>query len=178
MESIQAFLVTDKAVRFEDCISWARLKFEDLFGNQIKQLLYNFPKDSVTSTGASFWSGPKRAPDAVVFDTENVSLLYDIYIVAYDIQPLHMDFIVYAANLHAFNYGLKGETDRAYYKKVLSSIMVPEFSPKQGVKIQVNENENVQASTNGTPFSLYLRQFITDFRNRVAKYHSISASSF
>ncbi len=66
--------MTNRAVRFEDCIVWARLKFEDLFANQIKQLLYNFPRDSVTSTGAPFWSGPKRAPDNLVFDAENVRL--------------------------------------------------------------------------------------------------------
>ncbi len=60
-----------------------------------------------------------------------------------------MDFVVHAANLHAFNYGLKGETDRSYFKKVLATIMVPEFAPKQGVKIQVTENENIQASSNG-----------------------------
>ncbi len=125
------YLVAAKAVRFEDSIAWARLKFEDLYANQIKQLLYNFPADSLTSTGAPFWSGPKRAPTPIVFDPENT---------------LHMDFIVYGANLHAFNYGLKGETDRAYFKKVLSTIQVPELVPKQGVKIQVNENENVSQS--------------------------------
>ena len=54
-----------------------------------------------------------------------------------------MDFILYAANLRAYNYGLKGETDRSYFKKVLATVMVPEFVPKAGVKIQVNENENV-----------------------------------
>lgn len=54
-----------------------------------------------------------------------------------------MDFIVYASNLHAFNYGLKGEVDRNYFKKVLPTIMVPVFTPKSGVKIQVNENEAV-----------------------------------
>jgi ubiquitin-activating enzyme E1 len=60
-----------------------------------------------------------------------------------------MDFIVAAANLHAFNYGLKGETDRALMKKILADVMVPEFSPKKNVKIQVNENEPVQ-QTAGT----------------------------
>lgn len=54
-----------------------------------------------------------------------------------------MDFIVYAANLHAFNYGLKGETDREVFRRELENIIVPEFKPKEGVKIQVQENENV-----------------------------------
>lgn len=62
-------------------------------------------------------------------------------------QPLHFAFIIAAANLHAFNYGLKGYTDADRIKKVLADVMVPEFTPRQGVKIQVNENENTQAAS-------------------------------
>lgn len=61
-----------------------------------------------------------------------------------------MDFIVSAANLHAFNYGLKGETDRAHFTKVLATVVVPKFSPKSGVKIHVNESEAAAASSAGT----------------------------
>ncbi|KAJ3343385.1 SPS-sensor component ptr3 [Gonapodya sp. JEL0774] len=128
LEQIHSFLVGQKALSFADCVLWARMRFEEYFNNTIQQLLFNFPKDAVTSSGTPFWSGPKRAPDAIRFDVEN---------------PLHLDFIIAAANLHAFNYGLKGEADRSYFKKVVSSITVPEFKPKSGVKIQVNENEQV-----------------------------------
>jgi ubiquitin-activating enzyme E1 len=72
-ENLQSFLVNQKPVRFDECISWARFKFQELFYNNILQLLFNFPKDSLTSSGAPFWSGPKRAPDAIVFDAANVS---------------------------------------------------------------------------------------------------------
>jgi ubiquitin-activating enzyme E1 len=58
-----------------------------------------------------------------------------------------MDFVVFAANLHAFNFGLKGETDREYFVRELQNIKVPEFRPKQGVKIQVQENEAQQPQT-------------------------------
>jgi ubiquitin-activating enzyme E1 len=61
--------------------------------NNIEQMLYNFPKDAVTSSGAPFWSGPKRAPTVNAFDMND---------------SLHMSFIVTAANLYAFNFGLKG----------------------------------------------------------------------
>lgn len=54
-----------------------------------------------------------------------------------------MQFIIAAANLHAFNYGLRGETDPAVFKKIADSVIVPEFQPKSGVKIQVNENDPV-----------------------------------
>jgi len=59
---------------------------------------------------------------------------------------MHMDFIVAGANLHAANYGLKGETDIAKIRNMLDQVKVPEFEPKQGVKIQVTENEQVQAA--------------------------------
>lgn len=58
-------------------------------------------------------------------------------------QPLHLQYIIAAANLHAFNYGLRGETDPAIFRKIADSVIVPEFVPKSGVKIQITENEPV-----------------------------------
>lgn len=46
-----------------------------------------------------------------------------------------------AANLHAFNYGLRGETDPAVFKKIADSVIVPEFTPKSGVRVQINDND-------------------------------------
>ncbi|KAK6533285.1 SPS-sensor component ptr3 [Orbilia ellipsospora] len=126
LETIRDYLATDKPLTFEECIEWGRMKFEKLFNNDIQQLLHVFPKDSVTSTGTPFWSGPKRAPDPLVFDIKN---------------PEHQDFIVAAANLHAFNYGLKGSTDLNLYYKVLDSMMIPDFKPQSGVKIQANDSD-------------------------------------
>lgn len=91
----------NKPLTFEQCIEWARLKFQDEYSNEIKQLLYSLPKDmvsgflkaqhpshkwkhrpdrhtlvplrKVTKEGTPFWSGPKRAPAPIEFDTENVS---------------------------------------------------------------------------------------------------------
>ncbi|KAF9580912.1 SPS-sensor component ptr3 [Lunasporangiospora selenospora] len=128
LKGIHKYIVTEKPLTFEECITWARLQFEEQFNNNIQQLLFNFPKDSVTSSGALFWSPPKRPPTPLVFSAED---------------PMHLEYIIAAANLHAFNYGLKGETNPELFKQVLASIVVPEFSPKSGVKIQVNENETM-----------------------------------
>ena len=57
------------------------------------------------------------------------------------IQPTHLSFIIAAANLRAFIYGLKGTSDENYYKKAADAVAVPKFTPKSGVRIQVNENE-------------------------------------
>ncbi|OSX60314.1 hypothetical protein POSPLADRAFT_1066666 [Postia placenta MAD-698-R-SB12] len=129
VEQIVSYLVTNKPLTFEECIIWARLQFEDKYNNAIRQLLYSLPKDAVTSTGQPFWSGPKRAPNPLTFDSND---------------PTHLQFIIAAANLHAFNYGLRGETDPVVFKRVADSVIVPEFTPRSGVKVQVNENEPVQ----------------------------------
>ncbi|KAG7745711.1 hypothetical protein KL932_000741 [Ogataea haglerorum] len=129
LESISAYLTKDRPYTFDDCIKWARRKFEETFNHDIQQLLYNFPKDAVTSTGAPFWSGPKRAPDPLVFDINNDD---------------HFHYIVAGANLLAYVYGLKGdqgEPDRAYYDRILSSVTIEPFSPKSDVKIQANDND-------------------------------------
>ena len=127
LETIRSFLTTERPRTFEDCIAWARLQFETEFVNKIQQLLYNFPKDSTTSGGSPFWSGAKRAPDPLKFDANN---------------PTHLGFIVAAANLHAFNYGIKPPSnDKAYYIRELEDVIVPDFTPASNVKIQVEENE-------------------------------------
>lgn len=134
LKTILEFLKTKKPTSFEECITWARLQFEEDYSNSLKQLLFNLPRDQVTSTGQPFWSGPKRAPEPLEFSAEN---------------PVMLDYIVATANLHAFNYGLKGNNEPEFFKKVLSTIDVPKFNPKEGVKIQVNENEPVANESSG-----------------------------
>ncbi|KAI0100830.1 putative ubiquitin-protein ligase [Nemania sp. FL0031] len=139
LETIRDYLVTDKPLSFEDCIIWARMLFEEKYNNAIQQLLFNFPKDAVSSSGAPFWSGPKRAPDALKFDPKN---------------PTHFGFIVAAANLHAFNYNINTKgIDKALYAKVLDNMIVPDFTPDPGVQIQANDNDpdpNAKSSAFGS----------------------------
>ena len=128
LESIRDYLVTEKPQGFDDCIVWARKQFEIKYNNDIQQLLYNFPKDSRTASGAPFWSGPKRAPEPLTFDAADST---------------HMGFVIAAAHLHAFNYGIKSGSDvtENYYQKVMDDMIVPEFSPSSSVKIQADDNE-------------------------------------
>jgi len=108
---------------FEDCVVWARLKFQELFHNSIAQLLFNFPPDQMTSSGQPFWSGPKRCPHVINFNPED---------------PLHLDFVIAAANLRAHVFGLKGERDPTAFKAMSSKIVVPPFQPQAGIKIEVD----------------------------------------
>ncbi|OCL05995.1 E1 ubiquitin activating enzyme [Glonium stellatum] len=127
LETLRDFLVAEKPLTFDDCITWARYQFEKQYNNAIQQLLYNFPKDSATSSGQPFWSGPKRAPDPLKFDPTN---------------PTHFTFVEAAANLHAFNYNInsKGVT-KEHYLEVLSDMIIPDFKPDPGVRIQASDSD-------------------------------------
>ncbi|KAL8913805.1 MAG: hypothetical protein Q9171_001408 [Xanthocarpia ochracea] len=136
LQSLRDFLVTEKPSTFDDCIIWARNQFEKEYNNAIQQLLYNFPKDSTTASGAPFWSGPKRAPDPLKFDASN---------------PTHFGFVKATANLHAFNYGIKSDKGmpEAHYLEVVDNMVIPGFSPNPTVKIQADDNEPDPNAQNG-----------------------------
>uniref|UniRef100_A0A8C2PVS7 E1 ubiquitin-activating enzyme n=1 Tax=Cyprinus carpio TaxID=7962 RepID=A0A8C2PVS7_CYPCA len=143
LEAVYKSLVTDKPRSWEDCVVWARNHWQCQYNNNIRQLLHNFPPDQLTSSGAPFWSGPKRCPHPLEFSTNN---------------DLHMDYIMAAANLLAQSYGLPGSTERSALTKLLQDIKVPEFVPKSGIKIHVSDQElqNANASvgkrSGGEPF--------------------------
>ena len=120
-------------ITFDDCIIWARLKFEDFFNNRIRQLLYNFPPDQTTSTGSKFWSGTKRCPKALNFELD--ARCEDAE------MANHLDFVVAAANLRASMFGIKGRTDEKYFRETLKNVIVPDFTPKDGVKIAASDAE-------------------------------------
>ena len=149
IEQIASFLVKDRPITFEECIVWARLQFEEKYNNTIRQLLFSLPKDALTNSGQPFWSSPKRAPDPLTFNSSEVSVTLNLCSRLTLRKPTHLQFIISAANLHAFNYGLRGETDPTIFRKVADSVVVPEFTPRSGIKVQVNENEPVDTSGNG-----------------------------
>lgn len=126
LTTIRDALVSERPNHFEDCIKWGRLKFEEYFNNNIQQLLYNFPLDMITSTGAPFWSGPKRAPTPLTFDVKD---------------PLHIDFVVSSANLRAYLYGLQGTRDTTVAENIISKMSIPKFAPKKDVKIAATDAE-------------------------------------
>uniref|UniRef100_UPI0037E71DDB ubiquitin-like modifier-activating enzyme 1 n=1 Tax=Semicossyphus pulcher TaxID=241346 RepID=UPI0037E71DDB len=111
---------------FEDCVSWARCKWETLFNNDIRQLLHCFPCDQMTASGLPFWSGSKRCPHPLTFDPDNTT---------------HMEYVVAAANLYGQIQGIKGTTDSASIRKILDNVSVPSFTPKSSVKIHLTDKE-------------------------------------
>jgi ubiquitin-activating enzyme E1 len=125
LKTIQRVLKEERPTTFEDCITWARLTYEQLFHNQIRQLLHNFPEDQVTSSGAKFWSGSKRCPKPLQFDADEVD--------ADTGMRIHLDFVV--------AYGIRGRTDEGYFQNALKDVIVPDFAPAEGVKIAANDEE-------------------------------------
>jgi len=138
LEMLVDYLKNERALTFEDCVQWARMLFEKQYNNAIQQLLYNFPKDAVSSSGTPFWSGPKRAPDPLKFDAEN---------------PTHFALLEAATNLHAFNYNInvKGR-GKADYIQALDSMIIPDFSPDSKVKIQADDKEPDPNAAGGGAF--------------------------
>ncbi len=124
----------ERPLTFAECVHWARNKFEKDFSNRIKQLLYNFPHGSLTTEGAKFWSPPKRAPDFLTFSAND---------------PVHMGYVVSAANLRAFVFGLKGVRDANEIRKCLQSCVVPAWSIDKKMKIAASEEEEKEMKQSG-----------------------------
>lgn len=133
-EAVKAALVDERPLSFEDCVVWARNHFQEQYHNQIVQLLFNFPADQLTSAGLPFWSGPKRCPKPIIFDPE---------------EPLHLDYVVAAANLKAEVYGIPQNRNREQIKEMVAKVQVPAFVPKSGVRIAVNDSQLQMANGDG-----------------------------
>lgn len=106
---------------------FALLRFEDHFANRVKQLIYTFPEDAATSTGAPFWSAPKRFPQPLEFSASD---------------PAHLHFVMAAAILRAETFGITVPDWAKSPKKladVVSRVMVPDFAPKKDVNIVTDE---------------------------------------
>ncbi|KAF6002095.1 E1 ubiquitin-activating protein [Cyanidiococcus yangmingshanensis] len=130
LENVLENLQTHRPESFADCVTWARVKFEDLYTNNIRQLLHAFPSDMIDSSGQPFWSGTKRAPKPIQFNPDD---------------SLHMDFMMAAANLRAESFGIAGSRDRQQVRALVADVSVPAFEPRAGVKIAASEEE-AQAS--------------------------------
>ncbi|XP_062172373.1 ubiquitin-activating enzyme E1 1 isoform X2 [Alnus glutinosa] len=127
LERVLECLDKERCETFQDCITWARLKFEDYFANRVKQLIYTFPEDAATSTGAPFWSAPKRFPRPLQLSTAD---------------PSHLHFVMAASILRAETFGIPIPDWVKNTKKsaeAIDRVMVPEFEPRKDAKIVTDE---------------------------------------
>lgn len=103
------------------------IRFEDYFSNRVKQLIFTFPEDAATSTGAPFWSAPKRFPHPLQFSSAD---------------PSYLHFVMAASILRAETFGIP-IPDWVKNPKMLAEavdkVMVPDFLPKKDAKIVTDE---------------------------------------
>ncbi|XP_022034390.1 ubiquitin-activating enzyme E1 1 isoform X1 [Helianthus annuus] len=151
LERVLECLERERCESFEDCITWARLKFEDYFANRVKQLTFTFPEDSVNSSGTPFWSAPKRFPRPLEFSVEDQS---------------HLNFVIAASILRAETYGIpipewvKSSTRCA---DAISRVMVPDFEPKKNVKI-VTDEKATSLSTASIDDSVVINELVNNLK--------------
>ena len=128
LEDIGCALGSERPSSVEDCVRWARLKFEALFVHDIKQLLHNFPPGAAGAGGEPFWSGAKRCPAPAAFDAA---------------EPTCAAFVAAAASLRAAVYGLKlgARHDAAFFAATAAAVPVPAWAPAAGLRIAANDKE-------------------------------------
>lgn len=112
-------LLRKRPLNFNQCVEYARLRFEKLYNHAIKQLVHVYPLDAKTKEGTLFWSLPKRAPTPLIFDKED---------------KMHNTFISSLACLRAkmFFVEIPSETPRTdefrkYCGELASQCPVPDF---------------------------------------------------
>jgi ubiquitin-activating enzyme E1 len=117
---------------FDDCLKYARIKFNKFFVLDILQLLYVYPLDAKTKEETPFWTLPKRPP---------VKLEYD------PADSLHSSFIAATACLRASIYKVeipfenpRSEASKSEMAHSASKFEVKEFTPDEG-KAKAISNE-------------------------------------
>ncbi|KAG2673027.1 hypothetical protein I3760_13G070300 [Carya illinoinensis] len=148
LERVLDCLDKERCETFRDCVTWARLKFEDYFANRVKQLIYTFPEDAATSTGAPFWSAPKRFPQPLQFSTADFS---------------HLHFVMAGSILRAETFGIPIPDWVKNPKKlaeVVDKVMVPEFQPKKDARI-VTDEKATSMSTSSIDDSAVIAELIS-----------------
>lgn len=135
---------------FEQCIEWAVKCFASDFDHEIAQLLHTFPLDYVTSNGQPFWSGPKRAPSPITFSADD---------------PLHLGFVMAAANLIAYNLGIDQVRDVNKVRALASKCKAPPFVPRI-VSYRVDESDTT--TVEGAGDDEFVKRKLEDELRRIA----------
>ncbi len=126
LETVRDLYKANETRSYEVCVELGVNIFQDIFFNQISQLLSAFPEDHIIEeTGKPFWSGLKRAPVPLKLDLND---------------PLHLEFVQAAANIFAFMFNIEMNGDNQKVREIASKVKPKEFVNKK-VKIQVDEKE-------------------------------------
>ena len=129
-------MLKKRPFNFEDCIAFARRKFQKYFVNDIRQLIYTYPLDFKTKDGTPFWTLPKRPPTELKFNPTD---------------PTHASFVTAIACLKARTWGIK-EPDNARVEAsalkiadAASRVAVPDFIPSAKKAQAISEEVTKEA---------------------------------
>lgn len=111
---------------FDDCIKFAYEMWHQFYVNEISQLLYKFPPDATTSSGSPFWSGAKKCPHTIQFDTSN---------------DLHMNYVKSMAYIWANIFNIKNTLDDKHIHQYLKHLKPPKVVIDENAKISANDEE-------------------------------------
>lgn len=106
------------------CLQLAREMFQEIFHNQIAQLIHTFPEDAKNDAGQHFWSSHKRFPKVVNFHPDDST---------------HVHFIISTANLWSYVFNHPPLQDKRAAAIIAAELPVETFKPK---KVVIKENEN------------------------------------
>ena len=137
LEKVAECLLDSRCETYQECVAWARVRFQEVFHDKIAQLTYTFPEDAVTSTGSPFWSAPKRFPKIVAFSSSDAA---------------HLALTRAMANLKAEVHGVARPdwaADDAKLAAAVDAVRVHAFEPKAGVKIETDPKATEAASSGG-----------------------------
>ena len=133
LNAAKTFFITERCNNFDDCIKWARNKFEEHFNFKIRDLQYQFPEDATSPEGLPFWTGAKRYPHPAQFDPSN---------------PYHASFVTAAATIRARVCGIKPEGD---VPNRAAKVNVPEWKPSGSTIKLDDDNNNNNSNENSAP---------------------------
>jgi len=118
--------LTNEEITLQMLVQYIVDEFQDKFYNFICQLLHSFPPDHQTSEGP-FWTGPKRAPTAIMFDASDET---------------YLDFVQAGAIIWAQALGLdeKPLRDIEYARSLAEKAEVKIIPPKK-TNFKTNDND-------------------------------------
>ncbi|KAM6325297.1 ubiquitin-like modifier-activating enzyme 7 [Podargus strigoides] len=109
-----------------DCVRWALRHWQSQYHDAIAQLLHNFPPEHETSPGVPFWSGDRSCPHPLTFDPN---------------KDTHLGYVLAAAHLFAQVHKVPPCSDRAAAQTILRSVVLPPFTPQEGLQIPLTEEQ-------------------------------------
>lgn len=111
---------------WKECVTWALDMFYENYNYNIKQLLHNFPKDTLTSEGTLFWSSGKRCPTPLMFDINN---------------SLHIDYVESTVKLLCNSLSKSSSFTIDELKEEINNYKYKEFVPESNKTIAVVDSD-------------------------------------